>query len=994
MGKPRLPNTSGGPASRGQIGLLLAQLGGNGNRNLSTIRYQGWLQNTVPLPPGPYNNTYVYPAPAGSSTEAGFARGGGIFGPQASRGSGSRPFFSRILQPLFCGSQEDSRQMAFYPGFEYPQSGSCENTKVQDGHGRARTTGSEGRRLGNISGFDRCVFPSQSTPCQQEVPAFWHSREGIPVQGVSNGSIAIPRGLYNGGETSQNIPPTERSPYPTVFGRLADFQQQRGPHGNTYSNGGAIGTTLGFSHQYGEIRPHPQTEVSVPGIYVRPDSRVSQSERRQVGEDTELYSSIPAERHTANSPQVAVAVGAVGVNGETSSTRDVARKSSTARATRNVGPEKWQSGTATSSFRPGQGSPDMVDDPSKCLRGSPIGRGTSHPPSFYGCQPRRMGRSPELPYCQGQMEWTGDRPSHQCTGDVSGTESAGAILAIDPEQTRAHMFRQSHHGLLHQEARGNSLARDDESHTQIVCVAGGASSASDCQAYYRQTQCAGRYLVKGRTDYPNRVESLSGSGGEFVANMGQANDRPICDQVQSQDELVLFSNPRPHSNGGGCLVNQLEGVSGVCLPTYSNTEQSAQQGRERGLCRNTGGTVVDETSLVSSIVGVASGFSSTIAVQTEVTKTTTKQRVPRQSSNDASSRLEIVEQALVARGFSEKVAIRMAKAQKGSSLDIYDSKWRGFASWCDQRNANPCEANVCLVADFLCELHEVRKLAVSTIEGYRTAISHTLKALNDSDLGKDPQLSSLIANFARDQSADRVVAPEWDLAFVLGALLEDPFEPLDKAEIKYLTYKTVFLLALATGKRRGEIHAMRRDTVQRQEHWQSVTIFPDASFVAKTQIGCQGGQALQGVTIQSLKDFLSTGMEEDAKLCPVRALRIYLERTDKYRSGRTRLFLSLQKGRRKDISKATISWWLKSTIILCYEQAARELRHLHRVKAHQVRGMAASWALHQNAPIEKIMMACSWKSHTTFTSFYLRDLSSIRGEMFRLGPIVSAQHVH
>ena len=41
--------------------------------------------------------------------------------------------------------------------------------------------------------------------------------------------------------------------------------------------------------------------------------------------------------------------------------------------------------------------------------------------------------------------------------------------------------------------------------------------------------------------------------------------------------------------------------------------------------------------------------------------------------------------------------------------------------------------------------------------------------------------SNLIANFAGDQSVDRVKAPEWDLAFVLGTLLEEPFESFDKA---------------------------------------------------------------------------------------------------------------------------------------------------------------------------------------------------------------------
>ena len=37
-------------------------------------------------------------------------------------------------------------------------------------------------------------------------------------------------------------------------------------------------------------------------------------------------------------------------------------------------------------------------------------------------------------------------------------------------------------------------------------------------------------------------------------------------------------------------------------------------------------------------------------------------------------------------------------------------------------------------------------------------------------------------------------------------LTKDPFEPLHKASLKHLTLKTVFLLVLASGKCRSEIH--------------------------------------------------------------------------------------------------------------------------------------------------------------------------------------------
>ncbi len=64
-----------------------------------------------------------------------------------------------------------------------------------------------------------------------------------------------------------------------------------------------------------------------------------------------------------------------------------------------------------------------------------------------------------------------------------------------------------------------------------------------------------------------------------------------------------------------------------------------------------------------------------------------------------------------------------------------------------------------------------------------------------------------------------------------------------------------------------------------------------------------------------------------------------------------------------------------------------------KVKAHDVRGFAASWARTSNVSLESIMLACSWKSHNTFTHYYLKDLARIQDEMFKLGPVVIARHV-
>ena len=65
------------------------------------------------------------------------------------------------------------------------------------------------------------------------------------------------------------------------------------------------------------------------------------------------------------------------------------------------------------------------------------------------------------------------------------------------------------------------------------------------------------------------------------------------------------------------------------------------------------------------------------------------------------------------------------------------------------------------------------------------------------------------------------------------------------------------------------------------------------------------------------------------------------------------------------------------------------------MKAHDVRAMAASLAFKGGVSLDKISGACFWKSHSMFTSFYLKDVAwnSTEGSNFSLGPVVSAQHI-
>ena len=53
-------------------------------------------------------------------------------------------------------------------------------------------------------------------------------------------------------------------------------------------------------------------------------------------------------------------------------------------------------------------------------------------------------------------------------------------------------------------------------------------------------------------------------------------------------------------------------------------------------------------------------------------------------------------------------------------------------------------------------------------------------------------------------------------------------------DLKHLTLKSAFLLALASGKRRSEIHAWVANKVSNLGYWEKVALFPSSDFIAKT----------------------------------------------------------------------------------------------------------------------------------------------------------------
>ena len=91
---------------------------------------------------------------------------------------------------------------------------------------------------------------------------------------------------------------------------------------------------------------------------------------------------------------------------------------------------------------------------------------------------------------------------------------------------------------------------------------------------------------------------------------------------------------------------------------------------------------------------------------------------------------------------------------------------------------------------------------------------------------------------------------------VLNILSKAPFEPIKSINMKKLTFKTVFLLALVTDTRHSELHALiRKGLISWSSDKSKITLRVSPTVVAKTQLVCGSG-SIQPISLCSLNDFV------------------------------------------------------------------------------------------------------------------------------------------
>lgn len=221
----------------------------------------------------------------------------------------------------------------------------------------------------------------------------------------------------------------------------------------------------------------------------------------------------------------------------------------------------------------------------------------------------------------------------------------------------------------------------------------------------------------------------------------------------------------------------------------------------------------------------------------------------------------------------------------------------------------------------------------------------------------------------------RSPSPSWDLAAVLDAMTRAPFEPLNTVSMKILSLKTVLLVALVSAKRVGNLAALsvHPSCLSISQDSTTAVLRPNPAFQPK--VIAAGFKS----TVITLSAFCPPpfGSEEEERLhllCPVRAIRTYVERTGSFRRSNQLFVCYGSQAEGKALSKERLSKWIVEAISLAYSELGRTPPQ--GVRAHSTRGVATSWALLQGVSVEDICAAASWTSSHTFVRFYSLDMTT------------------
>ena len=173
------------------------------------------------------------------------------------------------------------------------------------------------------------------------------------------------------------------------------------------------------------------------------------------------------------------------------------------------------------------------------------------------------------------------------------------------------------------------------------------------------------------------------------------------------------------------------------------------------------------------------------------------------------------------------------KARKPATKLLYKYKWQSFLKFAKEHRLQPSPVALSTLLLYLRHLFDFG-LSKSTLKVYTSAIvTFQPPGSESSRWFSHPTLKAFLKGLSNMRPPLKKPVPQWSLQTVLHCLTRHPFELMASCDLKLLSFKTLFLVAITSARRASELAALRADSPYLQFFKDKVVLHPDVSFLPK-----------------------------------------------------------------------------------------------------------------------------------------------------------------
>ncbi|XP_077321991.1 uncharacterized protein LOC143955744 [Lithobates pipiens] len=463
-----------------------------------------------------------------------------------------------------------------------------------------------------------------------------------------------------------------------------------------------------------------------------------------------------------------------------------------------------------------------------------------------------------------------------------------------------------------------------------------------------------------------RMVTKQGDFPDVSAQMGSSGSGLVRQESEHPGPSILFPREGGRGKRDRCFGTKLGFSHLLRLPPIQVNSSSPEEIFAGTDHIDTSGSVLAEETMVLGAAGpdrrtsphTAREGGSAVSGSSSATRTTDPKVIGLASE----------ESLLKSKGLSDRVIKTLLASRKKVTQAIYVKYWKVFCSWLDTKKVS---ISIPTVLEFLQDGVD-KGLAISTLKVQITALSVFL----DQPLAIDPLVSRFFKGLTRIKPVPFKILPKWDLSIVLQGWVKKSLE--EEPSLRWITLKTVFLVAISTARRISELQALSVKEPFLQIFEDRLVLRTDPGFLPKVVTKFH---RTQEIVLPSFCGSPTNPKEVEFSQLDVRACVLqYLEMSKNIRKSDALFVLHAGKKLGSQASKNTIARWIKQAIVEAYKGMKMECPF--SPMAHSTRALSTSWAERAGATPEQICRATTWSSYSTFMKHYRLDLISAQDQAF------------